>query len=93
VSLDRIGLGFALIVAFSAGLAMVLAGISIGLMWARSGLEWIGRRASPDGNGGLVASLASSDGLVMQVVPAVASVGLLAVGVFLTVRALSAVTL
>ncbi len=93
VSLDRIGLGFALIVAFSAGLAMVLAGISIGLMWARSALDWIGKRAGRGGNGGIVASLASSDGAVMRVAPAIASVGLLAVGVFLTARALSDVTL
>ena len=44
ISLDRIGLGFLLIVAFSVGLAVVLALVSLVLVYARRLLAWLGSR-------------------------------------------------
>lgn len=93
VSLDRIGLGFALIVAFSAGLAVVLASVSIFLMYARTALEWFSRRFGSGGRGHFVAAFASSDGLVMRAAPVVASAGLLGAGLYLTLRAFSHVAI
>src|SRR2546428_7639654 len=51
VSLNRIGLGLLLIVAFSLGLAAGLTLVCLGLIYARRLLDWIsGRRSRPAGN-------------------------------------------
>jgi ABC-type nickel/cobalt efflux system permease component RcnA len=91
VSLDRIGLGFALIVAFSAGLAFVLAGVSIVLMYARSAMEWFSSRLG-EARGGVIAAVVSPEGAILRLAPLVASVGLLGAGLYLTLRALSGVS-
>lgn len=92
VSLDRIGLGVLLIVAFSVGLALVLTLVSLALLYARSFLQWLGERrgaAVPNaGGGGWVASGGSA--AVLRLAPLGGAVALLVVGVALTVRALTA---
>jgi len=85
VSLNRIGLGVLLIVAFSVGLAAVLTLVSLTLLCARRFLEWFGGR-----KGASQAGLGLFKGeALLRVAPLGGSLGLVAVGVLLTVRALS----
>ena len=91
VSLDRIGLGILLIVAFSVGLAAVLTLVSLVLVYARRTIDWLASRgnriaANPvltwvTGNG-------SSNGAIATVIPTLAAFALTGVGLVLTVRAL-----
>ena len=90
VSLHRIGLGIALIVAFSIGLAVVLAGISLGLLFFKQAIDAMTRRAES-----LRLPLAqrvvrsfSGDGMAMQALPLTGAVALVIVGILLTLRAL-----
>jgi nickel/cobalt transporter (NicO) family protein len=91
VSLDRIGLGVLLIVAFSVGLALVLTLVSLALLYARSFLHWLGarRRASElDPSAGWISGAGST--ALLKLAPMGGAVALVAVGVVLTVRALAA---
>jgi ABC-type nickel/cobalt efflux system permease component RcnA len=92
VSLHRIGLGIALIVAFSVGLAVVLAGISLGLLVFKQTMDAVSRRASSLNLPfvGPVAGAFSAEGAAMQALPLTGAVVLLVAGVALTVRALGA---
>ncbi len=92
VSLHRIGLGIALIGAFSVGLAVVLAGISLGLLVFRQTMEAISRRATMLNLPilGPVAGAFSAEGAAMRALPLTGAVVLLVAGVALTVRALGA---
>ena len=90
VALDRIGLGIALIVSFSLGLATVLAGISLGLLFFRGAMDGLSRRVSMT-RLPFVASIApslSSEGIVVRALPMVGATALLVVGVLLTLSAL-----
>jgi nickel/cobalt transporter (NicO) family protein len=89
VSLDRIELGVGLIVAFSIGLATVLTGVAVGLTYARILAEWLLARVTPAGQPGRLAGMITPNGVVMRVLPVGGAVVLVAVGVMLTVRALS----
>lgn len=91
VSLDRIGLGVLLIIAFSAGLAAVLTLVSLALLYARRFLEWLGARkgaSKPGQRLGWVTGAGPGTAL-LRVAPVGGALGLLAIGVLLTVRALS----
>lgn len=90
VSLGRVGLGIALVVAFSAGLALVLTLISLGLVYARRVADWFAARRSGtrDGLFDRIAALAESDGAVSRYLPVAGAVALVAIGAMLTVRAL-----
>jgi ABC-type nickel/cobalt efflux system permease component RcnA len=91
VSLDRIGLGVLLIVAFSVGLAAVLTLVCLSLVYLRRILDWATMRghriathpvlAWATGNGG-------GQGALTTVVPVFGAVVLTAVGLLLTIRAL-----
>ncbi len=90
VSLHRIGLGIALIVAFSVGLALVLAGVSLALLVFKQVMDGASRRAQSwklpyAGN---VAGAFTSEGVMMRALPLTGAVLLLGVGVVLTLRAL-----
>jgi ABC-type nickel/cobalt efflux system permease component RcnA len=92
VSLDRIGLGVLLIVAFSAGLAAVLTLVSLALLYARRALEWLNRRRSASGDGswlGAQSGMLGSAG-ILRIAPLGGALALLAIGSVLTVRALMA---
>ncbi|MEX0800864.1 MAG: High-affinity nickel-transporter [Dehalococcoidia bacterium] len=85
VSLDRVGMGVLLVLAFSVGLAGVLAGVSLLLVYARRLLDRFNLRgvrprwlAGADGGAGLVGLLPAGGGLALVVV-----------GLVLTLRALS----
>jgi len=87
VSLDRIPLGVGLIVAFSVGLAAVLAAVSLGLVYARRMAERFGltgARFSPQRLTTRLGRVSTVD--LAQVSGAVL---LIAVGLMLTLRALS----
>lgn len=90
VSLHRVGLGIALIVAFSIGLAVVLAGISLGLLFFKQAIDAMTRRAEslrlPLAR--RVVSSFSGDGVAMQALPLTGAVALVIVGILLTLRAL-----
>jgi ABC-type nickel/cobalt efflux system permease component RcnA len=92
VSLDRIGLGVLLIVAFSIGLAAVLTLVSLALLYSRRLLEWLGqRRETINGataKGWLNAGTSAGTAAMLRVAPVGGAVTLLAIGVVLTVRAL-----
>src|SRR3989441_2298799 len=91
VSLNRIGLGLLLIVAFSLGLAAVLTLVCLGLIYPRRFLGWISaRRRSPAGQSSLrrLASRVGSQ-TILRVAPVGGAFALMAVGLVLTVRALS----
>jgi ABC-type nickel/cobalt efflux system permease component RcnA len=91
VSLDRIGLGILLIVAFSIGLAAVLTLVSLALVYARRTIDWLASRGSRfaanpvltwvTGNG-------TNQGAIATVIPTIAAFALTAVGLLLTIRAL-----
>jgi nickel/cobalt transporter (NicO) family protein len=91
VSLDRIGLGVLLIIAFSVGLALVLTLVSLALLYARSFLNWLGARRGADGPNlttGWTAGAGSA--ALLRLAPVGGAVALVAVGAVLTVRALAA---
>lgn len=90
VSLDRVGLGIGLIVAFSVGLATVLAMVSLVLIYARQGADWLSRNIPM--TGGLATRFTgamSGEGFIVRVAPVAGACALVIVGVFLTARALS----
>lgn len=92
VSLDRIGLGILLIMAFSVGLAAVLTLVCLGLIYARRFLDWMAsRQGAADGNshlGWIALQLGAEDGL-FRIAPVGGAVALMAVGFLLTIRAIS----
>lgn len=90
VSLDRIELGLGLIMAFSVGLATVLASVSLFLLYAQQIMDRAAQRLS-----GLrlpvigpVGSQLSSEGTLVRVLPLGGAMALVLVGLVLTVRAL-----
>ncbi len=91
ISLDRIGIGLLLIVAFSAGLAAVLAMVSLLLVYARQLLEWLNsRRWRLRRNpyvGWLVGTM-SPEGRLLTALPVGGALVLVVVGLLLTLRAL-----
>jgi ABC-type nickel/cobalt efflux system permease component RcnA len=90
VSLHRIGLGIALIISFSIGLAVVLASISVGLLGLKQVMDSVSRRARSL-NVPYVSQMAgalSGGGIVMRALPLTGAIALLAVGLVLTLRAL-----
>ena len=96
ISLDRIELGMLLIVAFSVGLAVVLATISLGVVYARRLLEHVGGAlggpgggARRDGRLGRALRLARPDGPLPIALGVSGALVLVSVGVFLSLRALS----
>jgi nickel/cobalt transporter (NicO) family protein len=91
VSLDRIGLGVLLIVAFSVGLALVLTLVSLALLYARSFLQWLGERRGIRGpNPGATWISGAGSAALLRLAPLGGAVALVAVGLVLTVRALAA---
>jgi nickel/cobalt transporter (NicO) family protein len=91
VSLDRIGLGVLLIVAFSVGLALVLTVVSLALLYARSFLQWLAeRRGAFRTNSGAGWISGSASTAILRLAPMGGAVALVAVGLVLTVRALAA---
>jgi len=91
VSLDRIGLGVLLIIAFSVGLALVLTLVSLALLYARSFLHWLGERRGvrgPNPGAGWISGAGSA--ALLRLAPLGGAVALVAVGLVLTVRALAA---
>ena len=92
VSLDRIGLGVLLIVAFSVGLAAVLTLVSLALLYSRRVFEWLGRRRQPasgsPSEGWLSTGTSAGTSAMLRVAPLGGAVALLAIGLVLTVRAL-----
>jgi ABC-type nickel/cobalt efflux system permease component RcnA len=91
VSLDRIGLGILLIVAFSVGLAAVLASVSLGIVYARRVADWLSLRGHGLARNPIftwATGSRASQGALTMVVPTLGAVALTVVGVLLTVRAL-----
>jgi ABC-type nickel/cobalt efflux system permease component RcnA len=91
VSLDRIGLGVLLIVAFSVGLAAVLTMVCLGLVYVRRIIDWAGRRSNGIATHPVLAWATGSgagEGVLVTVVPVVGAFALTAVGLVLTIRAL-----
>ncbi|TMB71157.1 MAG: high-affinity nickel-transporter [Chloroflexi bacterium] len=92
VSLNRIGLGLLLIVAFSLGLAAVLTLVCLGLIYARRLFDWMSaRKDSTAGNPylGRLAGTIGSGTVLFRAAPIGGAFALIAVGLVLTVRALS----
>jgi ABC-type nickel/cobalt efflux system permease component RcnA len=92
VSLDRLGLGVLLIVAFSVGLATVLTLVSLVLVYLRRIADWFASRGSGVAAHPLVAwatGNGTSEGALMTMVPGVGAIALTGVGLLLTIRALS----
>jgi hypothetical protein len=83
--LDRIGLGIALIVAFSVGLAAVLAGVSAGLLWSRRMADKLARVRLP--LAGAIAANLSGDAAAARVLPVAGAASLVVIGCVLTLRA------
>jgi ABC-type nickel/cobalt efflux system permease component RcnA len=93
VSLDRIGLGILLIVAFSVGLAAVLALVSLALVYARRVVDWLSARRSGLRSHSLLgraSGVSAAGSIIARALPVGAAVLLIGVGATLTVRALSA---
>jgi nickel/cobalt transporter (NicO) family protein len=92
VSLDRIGLGVLLIVAFSVGLAAVLTLVSLALLYSRRVFEWLGRRRQAatgrPSEGWQSAWKTAGSSVFLRAAPLCGAVALLAIGLVLTVRAL-----
>jgi len=91
VSLDRIGLGLLLVVAFSVGLATVLTLVSLALLYARRILQWLGERRGIRGSsphGGWITGASSA--ALLHLAPVGGAVALIAVGAVLTARAVAA---
>ncbi|MEX0683274.1 MAG: hypothetical protein WD904_08085 [Dehalococcoidia bacterium] len=91
VSLGRIGLGIALIVAFSVGLSAVLAGISLGLLYARQVIDRV--RAHPLVARVPLAASLTGESAIVRVLPLTGAVVLVGVGAVLTLRALPGLSL
>ena len=91
ISLHRIGLGLLLIVSFSVGLAAVLTLVSLTLVYARRLLDWLRRSRPSFGrvNALGVARNAGAVTVVVRLAPIGGAFGLVAVGLLLTIRALS----
>lgn len=91
VSLDRIGLGIALVTAFSVGLSAVLTAVCLGLVYARGFLDWLSSRHGAGGAPllGRAAALVSPEGVLLRIVPVGGALALVAVGTVLTLRALA----
>ena len=91
ISLHRIGLGLLLIVSFSVGLAAVLTLVSLTLVYARLLLDWLGPSRASFGrvNQLGVARNAGAVAVVVRLAPIGGAFGLVAVGLLLTIRALS----
>ena len=90
ISLHRIGLGLLLIVAFSVGLASVLALVSLLLIYGRRLLEWLGTRRGKLSSYPPLSWLLSGvspDGRLIRTVPLAGALALIVVGLMLTVRA------
>jgi nickel/cobalt exporter len=90
VSLHRIGLGIALIVSFSVGLATVLAGISLGLLFFRGAMDGLSRLASAT-RVPIISRIAPSlagEGVIVRALPMAGALALVAVGLLLTLSAL-----
>lgn len=90
VSLHRIGLGIALIVSFSVGLATVLASISLGLLFFRQVVDACGQRVSTT-RLPFVSRLApaiTSEGIIVRALPMTGAIALVGVGTLLTLSAL-----
>ena len=90
VSLHRIGLGIALIVSFSVGLATVLAGISLGLLFFRGAMDGLSRRGSAMRLPIIsrIAPSLASEGVVVRTLPMAGALALVVVGLLLTLSAL-----
>ena len=82
VSLDRIGLGIALIAAFSVGLAAVLTAVSLSLVYARRIMDHVSRRLA------FVRNL-DRRGIIASLMPAGTAVVLVVIGLLFTLRALA----
>lgn len=93
VSLHRIGLGILLIVAFSVGLAAVLAAVSLALIYARRLLDWansrLRHRLADRGSLRWLFRALRSEGRLLQLLPLGGAVVLIVVGVLLLARASS----
>jgi ABC-type nickel/cobalt efflux system permease component RcnA len=90
VSLHRIGLGIALIVSFSVGLATVLACISLGLLFFRGAMDGLSRRVSAT-RLPIISRIAPSlagEGIIVRALPMAGALALVVVGVLLTLSAL-----
>ena len=90
ISLHRVGLGIALIVSFSIGLATVLAVISLGLLFFRQAMNGVSRRVSSTRVPFVsrIAPSLTSEGIVVRALPMAGAIALVAVGLLLTLRAL-----
>lgn len=90
VSLHRIGLGIALIVSFSVGLATVLACISLGLLFFHGAMDGLSRRASATRLPVIsrIAPSLAGEGIVVRALPMVGALALVVVGLLLTLSAL-----
>jgi len=92
LSLDRIGLGLALIVAFSVGLATVLTLVCLGLVYARRFVDWVSEsKAALAHNRGVAwfAGRLSPEAGLMRTAPVFGACALTVVGLVLTLRALA----
>jgi nickel/cobalt transporter (NicO) family protein len=89
ISLHRISLGIALIVAFSVGLATVLAAISLGLLFFRHAMDGVSRRVSSTRVPFVsrIAPSLTSEGIIVRALPMVGAIALVTVGLLLTLRA------
>lgn len=84
ISLDRVELGLLLVVAFSTGMAIVMAGISLAVLLANAAGRRLRRRAATTVGPRLAGGVAS-------VLPALAALALLGAGSTIVVRGLSQV--
>lgn len=90
VSLHRIGLGIGLIVSFSVGLATVLAGISLCLLFFRGAMDGLSRRASTTRLPIIprIAPSLTGEGMIARALPMAGALALVVVGLLLTLSAL-----
>ena len=91
VSLHRLGLGLALVISFSLGLAGVLTAVCLGLVFARRIIAWFERRAAPLKSFPYVRTLSArfnGEAIVARTIPLAGAGVLVVVGLLLTVRAL-----
>jgi nickel/cobalt transporter (NicO) family protein len=92
VSLDRIGLGVLLIVAFSIGLAAVLAVVALALLYVRRFLDWLNDRGPASGDRSYASTARAKLGstAILRIAPLGGALALVAIGSVLTIRALMA---
>jgi len=92
VSLDRVGLGLALVVAFSVGLAVVLTLVSLAMVFTRRFSDRLSTaiRSRRNGVGMLdrISAVVANPRLTATYLPIAGALALVAVGAMLTVRAL-----